>query len=175
MSRLKLRQIPGRKPQWKFTQKNGKLSRSRSANKGIDWWRYQQTILIPLMFPFAKECLQTRPNTIVQEDKAPAHNHYIQQQAYDLYKVSRLLWCGNSPDLNAIEAAWPWLKRITTKKGAPKSRQEAIIAWKTAWAELPQEKIQAWIERIPVHVQKIIELEGGNEYKEGRDHIHRVS
>ena len=35
MSRLKLRQIPGRKPQWKFTQKNGKLSRSGSAIKGI--------------------------------------------------------------------------------------------------------------------------------------------
>ena len=77
MSRLKLRQIPCQKPQWKFTQKNGKLSRSGSANKGIDWWRYQQTILILLMFPFAKECLQTRPNTIVQEDKAPAHNHYF--------------------------------------------------------------------------------------------------
>ena len=128
-----------------------------------------------MIFPCTKECLQTRPNTIVQEDKAPAHDHYIQQQAYDLSKVSRLLWCGNSPDLNAIKAAWPWLKRITTKKGAPKSRQEVIIAWKTAWTELPQEKIQAWIERIPVHVQKIIELEGGNEYKEGRDHIRRVS
>ena len=126
--------------------------------------------LDPFDVSFAKECLQTRPKTIVQENKAPAHSHHIQQQIYDLYQVYRLLWCGNSPDLNAIEPCWPWMKRLTTKKGAPKSRQEAIQAWKAAWKELPQEKIQAWIERISYHVQKIIELEGGNEYKERRDH-----
>jgi hypothetical protein len=60
------------------------------------------------------------------------------------------------------------MKRRTTRKGAPKSRQEAYIAWKAAWQELPQERIQQWIERIPTHIQRIIELEGGNEYKEGR-------
>jgi len=31
-----------------------------------------------------------------------------------------------------------------------------------------QWRIQAWIERIPRHIQKIIELEGGNEYREGK-------
>ena len=61
------------------------------------------------------------------------------------------------------------MKRYTTKKGAPKSRQEAITVWQVAWQDLPQEKIQAWIERIPRHVQEIIKLEGGNEYKEGRE------
>jgi transposase len=40
-------------------------------------------------------------------------------------RVERLSWCGNSPDLNAIEPAWPWLKRRTTKKGAPKNKSEA--------------------------------------------------
>jgi hypothetical protein len=61
------------------------------------------------------------------------------------------------------------MKRITTKKGAPKSRAEAIRVWEQCWRDLPQEKIQAWIERIPVHIKEIIRLEGGNEYKEGRD------
>jgi hypothetical protein len=28
--------------------------------------------------------------------------------------------------------------------------------------------IHAWIERIVEHVRKVVELEGGNEYKEGR-------
>ena len=60
------------------------------------------------------------------------------------------------------------MKRLTTKKGAPKNRQEAISAWNAAWATLPQEAIQSWIERIPRHVEEIIKLEGGNEYKEGR-------
>ena len=97
---------------------------------------------------------------MVQEDKTPSHH---QQQAYNSFGVQRLLWCGNSPDLNAIEPCWYWMKRATTKKGAPKNRAEAIRAWEKQWDELPQSKIQAWIERIPLHIQEIIRLEGGNE------------
>ena len=33
---------------------------------------------------------------------------------------------------------------------------------------MPQEKIQAWIERIIAYIKDVIRLEGGNEYKEGR-------
>lgn len=83
---------------------------------------------------------------------APAHNHHAQQRIYDLHgiqrlqRLQRLLWCGNSPGLNAIEPAWPYLERVTTKKGAPKSRQETIRAWEAVWKELPQEKIQTWVE-----------------------------
>jgi len=33
---------------------------------------------------------------------------------------------------------------------------------------MPQEKIQALVERIPVHTKEIIRLEGGNEHSEGR-------
>ncbi|KAF1985386.1 hypothetical protein K402DRAFT_394729, partial [Aulographum hederae CBS 113979] len=63
------------------------------------------------------------------------------------------------PDLNAIEPCWFWMKRWTTKKGAPKSRAEAI---------------RAWIERIPRHIKEIIRCEGGNEYREGREHVRRA-
>ena len=44
-----------------------------------------------------------------------------------------------------------------------------IKAWVRCWEkELTQERIQAWISRIPRHIQQIIELKGGNEYREGR-------
>jgi transposase len=168
MGRLSLRNLPGKKPKWRWNQKNGKLARG-SQNGGIDWYRYQTKVLIPKLFPFAKRCLEHRPATIVQEDKAPSHAHHFQQRVYDLHKIQRLLWPGNSPDLNPIEPCWPWMKRYTTKKGAPKSRAEAIRVWERCWEDLAQKQIQAWIERIPRHVQKIIELEGGNEYQEGRE------
>lgn len=164
--RMGLRKKPGRAPKWQWNEKNGKLVRSKGA--GIDWWRYQSQVLIPKLIPFAKECMKDRPQTIVQEDKAPSHAHHAQALLYSKEEVERLLWCGNSPDLNAIEPCWFWMKRNTTKKGAPKSREVAVKAWEKCWDELPQAQIQAWIERIPVHIQKIIELEGGNEYKEGR-------
>ena len=146
MSRLGLRGPPGRKPQWKWDVKHGKLERSFKG--GIDWYRYQTKILIPKLFPLAKECMQSRPATVVQEDKAPSHAHHYQEVVYNLSEVKRLLWCGNSPDLNPIEPCWPWMKRSTTKKGAPESRAEGIRRWEATWKELPQEKIQAWIERI---------------------------
>ncbi|KAG5303155.1 hypothetical protein I7I50_02274 [Histoplasma capsulatum G186AR] len=60
------------------------------------------------------------------------------------------------------------MKRKTTQKGAPKSQAEAVKMWEKTWKELSQLNIQAWIEQIPVHVKKIIELEGGNKYREDR-------
>ncbi|EOA85997.1 uncharacterized protein SETTUDRAFT_112450, partial [Exserohilum turcica Et28A] len=167
MRRTGLRNKPGRKPQWRWTEQTGKLV--RSSKGGIDWWRYQSCVLIPKLIPFAKECLQDRPQTVVMEDKAPGHAHQYQNVVYSLSNVERLLWPGNSPDCNCIEPCWFYMKRETTKKGAPQSRTEATRIWLNCWRDLPQAKIQAWIERILIHIPKIIELQGGNEYIEGRD------
>jgi siroheme synthase len=41
-------------------------------------------------------------------------------------------------------------------------------AWIKCWKEMPQERIQQWIERIIEHVQEVIRLEGGNKYREGK-------
>ncbi|KAJ0128362.1 hypothetical protein HZ326_28545 [Fusarium oxysporum f. sp. albedinis] len=98
--RLGLRNLSGKKPEWKWKKETSKLTRGLKGEQ--------------------------RPNTVVQEDKAPSHKHHAQQRIYDLHGAQRLLWGGNSPDLNAIEPAWPWIKRVTTKKGAPKSWVEAI-------------------------------------------------
>ncbi|EED15724.1 hypothetical protein TSTA_051610 [Talaromyces stipitatus ATCC 10500] len=141
-SRLQLRPRPGRKPTFRFTAKNGKLV--RNSKGGIDWYRYQKEVLVPKLLPFAQECKRSRLDTI------------------------RLLWLGNSPDLNAIEPTWFWLKKRTTLRGAPGDRKTAVGVWEKAWERLPQHRIQAWIERIPFHIQEIIRLEGKNEYPEGR-------
>lgn len=88
--------------------------------------------------------------------------------------VQRLLdWPGNSPDLNAIEPCWPFLKRLTTIRGAPRDKKTGKAVWIKAWNELPQEKIQQWIERLIRHIQEVIKLQGGNEYQEGRDRSKR--
>jgi fructose-bisphosphate aldolase class 1 len=46
-------------------------------------------------------------------------------------------------------------------------------AWIKAWKDLPQDKIRAWIKRIPIHIKEVIRLKGGNEYKEGRKAFNR--
>ncbi|KAK2468579.1 hypothetical protein H9L39_19738 [Fusarium oxysporum f. sp. albedinis] len=41
--RLGLRNLSGKKPEWKWKKETSKLTRGLKG--GIDWWRYQQTIL----------------------------------------------------------------------------------------------------------------------------------
>ena len=79
-----------------------------------------------------------------------------------------MLWPSNSPDLNAIDPTWFYMKKETTKKGPTSNRKKLKARWEKCWEDLPQRKIQEWIEAIPYHVAEIIRLEGGNEYKEGR-------
>ena len=157
---------PGPKPKWKWNKNHGLLVRDSTG--GIDQFRYCQEIIIPKIIPFAKKLEAHRPGILVQEDGASCHKSIYKDRLYSLHAISKLLQPGNSPDLNIIEPAWPYLKRVTTKKGAPKNRSEAEIAWTTTWAELEQGRIQAWIERIPRHIEEIIRLEGGNGYKEGK-------
>jgi hypothetical protein len=112
----------GPKPKWKFTQKTGMLE--RKASKGsIDWYRYYKVILEGKLFPFAKKCKAKRPGTIVQEDNASPYSHHYQRQAYSLWQIMKLLWPSNSPDLNAIEPTWDWMKRKATEKGAATSEK----------------------------------------------------
>jgi hypothetical protein len=167
MRRLRIhRQVPGKKPTWKWGKATGKLE--RNSKGGIDWYRYNKEILEKKLFPFAKECMKDRPNTIVQEDNAAPHAHFYNRKMFDMHKIQRILWPPNSPDLNAIEPPWMWMKKSTTKHGAPTSKKQLKKDWIECWDNMPQEKIQAWIERIPIHIQEVIKLEGGNEYKESK-------
>ena len=167
MRRLNVRRnVGGPKPKWRFTEKTGRLERKASRG-GIDWYRYYKVILEGKLLPFAKRCKLTPPGTIVQEDNASPHAHKHQQRVYNLWKIMKLLWPSNSPDLNAIEKCWFWMKRQTTKHGVASSVKQMKKDWEECWARLPQKKIQEWIEAIPLHIQRIIECEGGNEYKEG--------
>ena len=54
----------------------------------------------------------------VMEDKALAHASKYQKAVYMSFDIIRMLWCGNSPDLNMIEPCWIWMKRHTTRNGA---------------------------------------------------------
>jgi hypothetical protein len=103
--RINLRRRPGgRKPTWRFTEKNGKLVRD-SKTGGIDWFRYWKIILLSKLIPITKECMKDRSDILVQEDNASPHAHHHQATVYAAYDITRLLWPGNSPDLNAIEPA----------------------------------------------------------------------
>jgi hypothetical protein len=61
------------------------------------------------------------------------------------------------------------MKRKPTRLETPRNRAAAIKAWTDCWTQLEQDRIQRWIERISRHIQEIIKLDGGNEYRESRE------
>ena len=167
LQRLRItRNVGGPKPRWRWCEKTGKLERKASQG-GINWYRYYKVILEKKLLPFAKKCKETLLGIIVQEDNASPHIHHHQVTVYNLWEIVKLLWLSNSPDLNAIEPAWYWLKRETIKCGVASGVGQIKKDWLKAWEKLPQKKIQKWIERIPGHIQHIIKCKGGNKYKEG--------
>ena len=114
--------------------------------------------------------MKDRPDAIVQKDKAPSHASKHQDLVFMNAQVLRLLWPGNSPDLNMIEQSWSWMKRKTTRKGASGIRITATKTWTQCWTKsLKQKQIQHWIERISRHIEEVIALSGGNKYREDRD------
>lgn len=149
---------------WKWCEATGKLE--RREGKGVDWYRYQKEIHIDKLIPFAKEM---GPDALVQEDKAPSHAHVAQAQIFADCGVQRLIWCGNSPDLNMIEPVWPEMKIRTTKYGPPQNRVDGEKAWRKCWEEFEMEKLRRFVERVPWNIEQIIQCNGGNEYIEGRN------
>jgi transposase len=67
-------------------------------------------ILKKKLLPWAKKHALAYPGIIVQEDGALAHASKHQIPVWNMAKVKRLLWPGNSPDLNAIEPCWWYIK-----------------------------------------------------------------
>lgn len=115
----------------------------KPGHGGINWYRYQEKVLKPKLIPFALECENSRPGMWIQEDNTPSHNNRYSQEVFDFYRAQRLLWPGNSPDLNAIEPTQFWMKRETTKKGPITSQKELKEEWIKCWRDMSQEKIQA--------------------------------
>jgi hypothetical protein len=77
---------------------------------GIDIkWSYWSRFSFRMLY---LQCMEDWVNTVVQEDKAPAHASPHQNKIFLDAKVLRLVWPGNSPDMNAIKAAWPHLKCV---------------------------------------------------------------
>ena len=126
----------GRKAQQKHTEKN-RAYVVKKGRGGINQYRYQEVILKKKLLPFAKECQVTRLGTIVQEDGAPAYTLKHQQEVFDLFQVMRLLWPGNSPDLNAIEPTWFWIKKETSKDSKITRKKKLRQAWLKCWQDLP--------------------------------------
>jgi putative transposase len=66
-----------------------------------------------------------------------------------------------SPDLNAIEAVWGWLKARVGRNPCH-TKPELKQAIRDAWRELPLETMRGWFRHVPNVMRQIIEAKGGH-------------
>ena len=112
--------------------------------------------------------MQNRLKIIIQKNNAPSYAFKNQYKVFIDWNVSRLFWYANSSNLNAIEPCWFWMKWDITRHETSHTRKNVEKKWTKAWFNLFQKRIQQWIERIPKHIQKMINLNENNEYHESR-------
>jgi hypothetical protein len=63
-------------------------------------------------------------------------------------------WPAHSPDLNAIEYIWNWMRMFVNKE-SPDSRPSLKRAIRLAWQQLPQAKIQSCVDHIPNMIRDV--------------------
>ena len=99
------------------------------------------------------------------QDGAPAHKSRIARDYLILQHVEMLWWPGHSPEINASEHAWPWIRRHVTKQFTPSCTEtECERQWVSQWESLPIEVINCWVDAIPEQVRRIIRAGGKNNF-----------
>ena len=125
-------------------------------------------MLKPLIEPWIKELKKLGREPMLLEDGAPAHSSKIANEFLQVSHIEKILWPGNSPEINASEHAWPWIRRHITKGFGPSTCEASCrFQWEFEWEELPIDTINTWIDRILDVVRKIIQHKGNNDFHKG--------
>lgn len=118
-----------------------------------------------MLIPWMKS-LSTTP--ILPEDGAPAHTSRIANDYLSTERIDKLSWPGHSPEVNASEHAWLWIRRHITHDFQPSTTvEEAKGQWRSEWRALPITMINRWIDGIPDVVRKIIDYGRKNTFYDG--------
>ncbi|KAF1967269.1 hypothetical protein BU23DRAFT_484046, partial [Bimuria novae-zelandiae CBS 107.79] len=100
-----------------------------------------------------------------QYDGAPAHKSLIAQDYLILQHIERLWWPGHSPEVNASEHAWPWIRRHVRKDFSPScNEKQCEKQWVKEWESMPIKVINRWVDGIPEQVRRIIKYGGQNNF-----------
>lgn len=95
------------------------------------------------------------------EDGASAHRikSFIKERADA--GIVNIQHPGASPDLNAIESCWAWVKdKIRRMPGHPSSLDELWASVEHYWDEIPQSIIDGWIDNFETRRLAVVAAQG---------------
>ena len=131
----------------------------------MDWYRYNRHVLRPLLVPFIHEIISKYGEAILVSDGAPSHVSWQHEDLLNIEGLTILHWPGNSPDLNESEPGWYELKRQISKRPfAPTTKQGTIDAAKEEWANINQDKVNAWCMSLVERMDRVRAHRGGNNF-----------
>ena len=131
---------------------------------GVDGYRHREGALKKVI-PWIKTLEKSGVQCILLQDGASAHKLRIARDYITVEKVDSLWWPGHSPEINASEHAWPWIRRHVTKDFTPScTAKQCEQQWVTEWERMPIEVINRWVDGIPEQVRRIIKHRGKNDF-----------
>ncbi|KAF2691770.1 hypothetical protein K458DRAFT_284777, partial [Lentithecium fluviatile CBS 122367] len=71
------------------------------------------------LVPWFEELHKKGLDVVLLEDSAPAYKSRIATEFLEVSSINKLPWPGHSLDINALEHAWPWIRRPITKDFSP--------------------------------------------------------
>ncbi|RPA88720.1 hypothetical protein L873DRAFT_870818 [Choiromyces venosus 120613-1] len=137
--------------------------RKKDRKGGIDWFIYRECILNPLLYPLACNAQVTCPNLLIMEDNAPSHIHQYHDLPRERLGLRKLTWPANLPDLNPIESIWCEMKdRLRERLGIRMTATAICQVVLEEWINYPAERINKYIDSMPLRIEACIKDEGGN-------------
>lgn len=138
--------------------------RGDRSNRGIDGYRHREGALEKLV-PWINSLKKKGVECVLLQDGAPAYKSRILREYLIVERIEWMLWASHSPEANASEHAWPWMRRYITKDFTPSCTQdECKQQWLFEWEALPLGLINQWVLGIPDQVRKIIKHHGDNDF-----------
>jgi transposase len=140
---------------------------SRRQGKGIDWYRYVNEIVRPIIIPSVRQLKGERFQRIyVLQDGAPPHINKETLRIFKRHGVWLVNWPGNSPDLNPIEHIWDLIKsRIDEKYGYMIDDKALEAAWYEQWELLDVEvDINPLFDNMQAICQQVVGQGGDNRF-----------
>lgn len=167
------RQRPRPPPQWIW--KYDKTIKRQSTEGGIDWIRYREIVLYPLIYPFLRLIKMDNPNQEIWlvEDNAPPHSGSVNHDSrwiaeMDPLGIHRCNWPPNSPDLNKIEPLWDDYKDLIQTEGpfTGKSIDPTIIRELMVkdWGKLSIETINNRCADFRYKLELVVRNQGRNNF-----------
>lgn len=136
---------------------------SKEVVKSINWYIYQNLILLPLLLPFYDEIQLQRGSALLKEDADRPYTHHCPKESSEEQNVIREVWPSSSPDLDPLEIVWNHMNdSISTRDPNITKLKGLSPALSEVWRSISQQHINHSIESIPARLQACINDNGGN-------------